>query len=418
MSDEDKSHHTAVLLPGARVMLFTRDAESKEAFAAIEKDWRFARVALEVREGDIAAATAAFSQEASPDLVLIQTENTGDDFTAKLEALAGNCAEGTAAIVIGPVNDVNLYRKLVGMGVSDYLVRPLATEILANDIAATLLKKMGTGESRLIALMGAKGGVGTTVLAQGLAWGLAENLDQKTFLLDAAGGWSTLSVGMNFEPSTTLAEAVRAATEGNEDSFGRMMYKPTEQLTVLSSGGDVMLEDIVLPEKYEALLDHIMTTYPVVVVDLSGAPAALKRTVLARAHEIMLVTVPLLPAIRSARTLVQEIKQLRGTSDDAVHIIVNMAGLSKAEVSKGQIEEGMDRKVSVQIDFDPGLFISTESEGRKLVADKKGAAAVGMLLSLVRRALNIADAAGASANENGESKGGLGRFMSKLKAKS
>src|ERR1035437_10802085 len=119
MSNEDKSHLTAVLLPRARVALFTRDAETKEAFTALEKDWRFARVALEVKEGDADLAISMFQTETSPDLVLVQTDKIDDGFSGKLEALAAACADGTAAIVIGPVNDVNLYRKLVGMGVSD-----------------------------------------------------------------------------------------------------------------------------------------------------------------------------------------------------------------------------------------------------------------------------------------------------------
>src|SRR5690606_23129711 len=112
-----------------------------------------------------------------------------------------------------PVNDVNLYRKLIGMGVSDYLVKPVQQEELSNDIAASLIERIGASGSRLIVMMGAKGGVGTTVLSEGLAWGLSEDLGQKTFFLDAAGGWSTLPVGMDFEPATTLADALRAAVD-------------------------------------------------------------------------------------------------------------------------------------------------------------------------------------------------------------
>jgi pilus assembly protein CpaE len=417
MSTENNEHHTAVLLPGARVMLFTRDAESKDAFMALTQDWRFARVDLDAKEGDIDLAIKTFESETSPELVLVQTDKVDEDFSRKLEALAGNCAAGTAAIVVGPVNDVNLYRKLIGMGVSDYLVRPLKTEALGNNIAATLIEKIGAGESRLIVLMGAKGGVGATVLAEALAWGLAAKLDQKTFLLDASGGWSTLNVGMNFKPTTTLSESVRAAVEGNEDSLSRMMFQPAENLTVLSSGGDVMLEDIVQPEGYEALLDHVMATYPVVVVDVSASPTALKRTVLARAHQIMLVTTPVLPAIRAARTLIQEIKQLRGNSDAAIEIIVNMVGLSpKVEVPRSQIEEGLDRKAGAVIAFDSTLFIKTESEGRKLINDGQGMDIVGKLVALANKILSI-DAPAPGVNENAEGKGGLGRLMNKLKAK-
>jgi pilus assembly protein CpaE len=418
MSSGEKEH-TAVLLPGARVTLFTRDPESRDALKALAQDWRFARVDIDVVEGDIDTAIKNFENEASPDLVLIQADKVDDAFSKKLEALAGNCAAGTAAIVVGPVNDVNLYRKLVGLGVSDYLVRPLKTQQLGNDIAAILIEKMGAGQSRLVALMGAKGGVGVTVLSEALAWGIAEKINQKTFLLDASGGWSTLSVGMNFKPSTTLGEAVRAATEKNEDSLSRMMFQPAETLTVLSSGGDVMLEDIVKPQGFEALLDHIMAVYPVVIVDLSASAAALKKTVLSRAHQIILVSTPQLPAIRSARTLIQEIKQLRGSSDTAVSVVINMAGMStRAEIPGAQIEEGLDRKIGASIDFDPDLFMRTENEGQKLFADSKGADIVIQLLALVRKTIFGNDGGSTSANENADQKSGLRGWITKLKAKS
>ncbi|PJB71910.1 MAG: type II secretion protein ATPase [Alphaproteobacteria bacterium CG_4_9_14_3_um_filter_47_13] len=415
MSDGDKSH-MSVLLPEARVALFTTDAESKESFQALEKDWRFARVSLTVIDGDVEMAIKHYSSSQSPELVIIQTEEIDDGFTDKLESLAGHLSEKTSAIVIGPVNDVNLYRKLIGMGVSDYLVRPIKTAAFSDDIAATLIESVGSGDSRLIAVMGAKGGVGATVISEALAWHISSDLGQKTFFLDAAAGWSTLSVGMNFEPSTTLAEAVRAAAEGNEDSLTRMIANPEEKLFILSSGGDVMLDDHIEPEKFEALLKYLMGLYPVVIVDLSGGTAALKRAVLTRAHLTYLVSAPTLPSVRAARTLLHEIGDLRGGNNDGLNVILNMHGYApKFEVPKKQIEEGLERPLSIVIPFDPVSFVQTESEAGKLGASKNGSEIVKNLLGPVKALLSIsANAAGSSEEKND----GIGRFFTKRKTKS
>lgn len=404
-----------VLLPTAQVDLFTRDAQTRATFESIREDWRFARVNLVVHDGDADAAIALYQGTASPQMVIIQTDDIDNGFSEKLEALAAHCAEGTAAMVIGPVNDVNLYRKLIGMGISDYVVRPVQREALAHDIANSLIERMGAAESRLIVTLGAKGGVGTTALTEGLAWGLSESLGQKTFLLDAAGGWSTLAVGMDFEPSTTLAAALRAAAEQKEESLARMMHKPSDKLTVLSSGGDAMLEDSAQPDLFEFFLDYVMTTYPVVLVDLSGASAAVKNAVLRRAHEILLVTAPTLPAVRASRTLLQEIKDIRGGSDAGIDLIVNMQGLApKHEVSKAQIEEGLQRKVGAVVPFDAELFISMESAAKKLTADKAGAAIVDTLLPLARKVLSLSDVADSAEDERKKS-GKIGGLLSKIK---
>lgn len=415
MSENDTSH-TSVLLPGARVTLFTRDADTRTAFSAMASDWRFARVTLDVVEGDVNTAIDTYTSYASPDLVIIQTEEIADGFTEKIEALGSVCSESTAAIIIGPVNDVNLYRRLVGMGVSDYLVKPIKTELLANDIAATLIKKIGATGSRLIALMGGKGGVGVSVAAQAISWSTSDILGQKTFLLDASGGWSTLSVGMEFEPATTLADAAKAAADNNTDALTRMIHQASDKLFVLSSGGDVMLEDNVSPQNYEMLIDYLMGIYPVVVVDLSQSSAALRRVVLTKSHRILLFTVPTLPSVRATRTLLQEIKELRGGSNEAAEIIVNMQGYSsKNEVSKSQIEQGLDRRVSAILPFDADLFASSESQMRKLHQDKEGSQIVERLMKAVRNVLS--DTGSEAVKEEEDKKGGIGNLLTKLKAK-
>ncbi len=415
MSDSDPTY-ISVLLPGARVAMFADDIQTVEAFKSLQTDWRFARVQLAHHSGGVDQTIAVMQAGGSvPDLLIIETNTIDEGFIGRLETLAEYCPEGTAAIVIGPVNDVNLYRKLIGMGISDYLVRPVNAQTLATDIGRTLIERMGASDSRLVAVIGAKGGVGATMLAEALSWGAAEILKQKVVLIDAAGGWSTVSVGMDFEPATTLAEAVRAATSGNEDAFKRMFHHAHDRLDVLSSGGDVMLEKTVDAAGYEVLVDRLMTTYPVVVVDLSHAPVDIARLMLSRAHEIMLVTTPMLPSLRAARTLMQEIKTIRSDSESCVDLIVNMVGLApKQEVAKGDLETALDKKPSLHLSFSPGLFAAAESEGRKLTAQDEGAAITRNLLGVMAKILDPAAVDNIKGGEEEGRKGMLGGLIGKL----
>lgn len=417
---EDDSGHISVLLPSARVVMFANDAESIESFKSLQSDWRFARVTIEHHPGGVEqAAEALETGKVSADLLIIETDSIDDGFTNRLETLSGYCAEGTAAIVIGPVNDVNLYRKLIGMGISDYLVRPVKAEAFAFHIARTLIERIGATGSRLVAVMGAKGGVGTTVIAQAMAWGSADMLNQKTVLMDAAGGRSTLSIGMNFEPATTLQEAVRAAVSQNEDSFKRMLHQANERLHVLSSGGDVMLDDSVDASAYEGLIDKLMTTYPVVIVDLSGSPTSLQRIVLSRANHIALVTTPLLPSLRAARTLIQEIKDLRSDIGKSLDLVVSMEGIApKQEVPKKELERALEREPAVTVAFNPALFSGSENEGRKLNSLPEGVAVVRNLLSMMSKALvGTGSSISTIANDDQQKKSPFSAIFSKLKEK-
>ncbi len=382
------NNETNILLPQSDVHLFLKDAQTVEAARALENDWRFARVTISVEEGDVQTAIGNYKNTSSPNLVIIETNSTGEDFASALGDLSEHCAEGTNAIIIGPENDVDLYRRLTTMGVSDYLVRPVPLETLSEIIAQTLIDKLGAKGSRLIGVIGAKGGVGTSSLTQGLACGISEKLNQKTFLMDAAGGWSSLSVGMGFEPSTTLYEAVRAASNNDEDTLGRMFFNANDKLTILAAGADPMLEASVHAQQYEELIDLMMKKYPVVIVDLSGAIPSLKRTVINKAHELVVVTTPTLPSLRLTRSLMQEIKLLKNGDTSSVDLVVNMEGIVPSkEVNKKDIADSLDIKPSVVIPFDAKLFIGTENEGKKLMKQKAGMDIINKLLPLAKNVI-------------------------------
>ncbi len=413
--NESSESNTSILLPAARVGFYVLDADLREVAKTLSDDWRFARVTFEIHEGDVETAIQAYQGVESPELLMVETKTIEEGFAERLEVLAGNCSENTSAVVVGPVNDVYLYRKLINMGVSDYLVKPIRKEVLAEVIAKGLIEKLGTSDSRLIAFIGSKGGVGTSALAQAAAWAVSTRLDQKTIILDASGGSSYLSVSMGTEPVTTLAEAARAAGSADQDSFKRMIATPSEKLSVLATGADSLLDDATNPEAFESILNRLMVTYPVVIADLSGAPASVKRMVMNKAHEVVIVTTPTLPALRSARSLRHEIKEVRGGSDKEVDLVVNMKDQSPGlEVSLQDISTAIGCKPLLNIPFSPKLFATAETQGRKLGEISGSEDIVTGLITLARKVVQAEEVVHASNRTDGNFLGGLlGKFKVK-----
>ena len=407
---------TAILLPTATVDIFVRDQETAQAARALVDDWRFARVTISVEEGDVETAIQSYQQAASPSLIIIETDTTDDSFTERLGTLSEHCSEGTNAVIVGPVNDVNLYRNLTSMGVSDYLVRPVPQDILGEVIAKILIEQLGASGSRLIGVIGAKGGVGTTSIAQAMALGLSQNLGQKSFLMDLAGGWSTMTVGMGFDPLAKLSEATRAASNNDMDSLKRMLFDSNDKLSVLATGSDPMLEFINEPHDVEHMINFIMQSYPVVVVDLSSTTQNLKKMVLSKAHEILMVSTPTLTSLRSARTLMQEIKTLQGGALNGLELVINMQGFFPSkEVPKSDIAAALEREPSAVLPYEPKLFFGAESEGKKVTDMKGGEQIVDSLMPLASK---IVKSKKEDDGEKSDDQGILGSVLSKLKAKS
>lgn len=413
---EAENQATDILLPAAGVAVFSHDAETLRNSGEILSDWRFARVALEVHEGDVESAIRVFSEREAPALIIIQTETIDDAFLGRLEALSGLCSQDTAAVIIGPVNDVYLYRSLIEMGVSDYLVRPVMKNVLSEVIAKTLIGRLGVSGSRLIAFLGTKGGVGASTIAQVMALGVSEILKQKTVLIDSSGGWSSLSVGLGFDPAGTLREISRAVDKKDEAGLKRMFVEQGERLSIMAGGGDALLDATIGADQYERFLDMLMVKAPVVLADLSASEPGLRKLLISRANHIVLVSTPTLTALRFARSLIKEIADLRGGGKDELSLVINRAGQAKNyEVTSHEIQKAVELAPSASVPYLPALFMGYESQLRQVLQDKEGLEILkGALLPVIRRI--VAKDGDGYAEEKGDKKSGLlGSFLTKKK---
>jgi pilus assembly protein CpaE len=363
----------SVLMPAAQVAVFSNHADTHAAVQALAHDWRFARVQFDIRPGDVAHAIHAYAQTPSPNLIMIDTDVIDSSFTALLEQLAGVCIEGTQAIIVGPVNDVALYRYLINLGVGDYLVRPLQTPMIADVIARLLLAQLGASDSHLVAVIGSKGGVGASTVTDLLAYGLAEVKGQKTTVLDFAGGRSYLAVAFGLEPVTTIHEMVRAAVATDPNALQRMVLKAGKQLQIIGTGNDRVFEEPPTTDQIERVLDRLLAVTPYVIADLSGASVAIQKMIISRAQYIMLTSLPTLSSLRLARSLLNEIKEAKGGTLERVHLVLNMSGMAPGlEVERKDIEAALGHRVTAILPFDTKLVVGAESHG-KVLGTLKGA---------------------------------------------
>lgn len=417
---------SATLLPPAGVDLFAIDGKTTKTFEALGKDWRFARVELMADTGGLEGALSYYAEHESPSIVIIEAEKVDEDFVDRLNELASLCSEGTAAIIVGETNDVQLYRRLVGMGVSDYLVRPIKAEDLIDVIARTLMDKVGMTESRLVSVLGTKGGVGTSTVAQMLATNFAAELGQKALLIDASAGWGAHGISFNIDNSGTFAEALASAKDGDKENLDRLVAQVDKNLWLLATGGDPLLSGMDDSPAFETLLDHFMQEYPFVVVDLSRAGWNAKQLSLSKAHRIAMVTTPLLPSLRNARLLLNELKTMRDGSNP-VELVVNMQGIAKKiEADETDIEAALDLEPGVMIPFDPATFNGAEGAEKPVYQYGDGKKHAAKLMPIARDVFasaggNVEKHKGAANDGDRGGKGGklsslLGMFGNKSEA--
>jgi len=407
MSSEDI---TAVLLPSSNVDFFMSNGESVKNATQLKHDWRFSRIEVQIASTGIIGAIEKYKYNKSPELIVVEIYDIGGDFIQNLESLSALCAEGTDAIIIGPKNDVKLYRKLMEMGVKDYLVRPVDDDEIIKTVAKLLVDKKGLSGSKLISVIGCKGGVGTTRVAQLLAYDIAEKLENRTMLLDISDSSGTLGIVYGKEPVSSLVEAVRLADNGSEDDMRRICQSVSAHLSVLTCGSDSIMKEIPEVDKVESLIKRLMKRYPIVIADLSGTSREVQKRIVEISSEVTVVSSPIMSSLRNAKILLSEIKRLRSSLNE-VSFIINKQGAAVAEeVPVQDIKSALDFAPSAIIEYKPKLFLSSETSSAPIGAGIEERKIMSEIREITKKIVSVKE-------ERKEEVKGFSSIIEKIKGK-
>src|SRR6202795_1979959 len=151
--------------PRVSVQAFCDTVETAAAVQAAGEDRRLGKAHVKIQMGGVAAAVEAYRSSPTPNVILIESENDSDEILTGLDQLAEVCDAGTRVIVVGRVNDVTLYRELTRRGVSDYLIAPIGTIDVVRAVCGLFSARDAKPVGRVIAVVGAKGGVGASTVA-------------------------------------------------------------------------------------------------------------------------------------------------------------------------------------------------------------------------------------------------------------
>ena len=120
--------------------------------------------------GGAPAAVEAYKSAPTPNVVVLEAPAGRDALLGQLEELAQYCDAGTKVVVLGKLNDIVLYRQLIARGVSEYLVTPFGVVDFVQAMSQLFSVPGAKPLGRVIAVVGAKGGVGASTVAHNLAW--------------------------------------------------------------------------------------------------------------------------------------------------------------------------------------------------------------------------------------------------------
>src|ERR1700753_4270637 len=182
--------------PRVSVQAFCETVETAAAVQSAGGDRPLGQEHLKITTGGMAPAIEPYRTAPTPNVIILETEGRGDILSG-LDQLASVCDSGTRVIVIGRLNDITFYRELVRRGVSDYVLAPVNALDVVRSVCGLFTTPEAKAVGRLIAVVGAKGGVGASTVAHNVAWAIARDLALDSVVADLDLAFGTAGLDYN-----------------------------------------------------------------------------------------------------------------------------------------------------------------------------------------------------------------------------
>ncbi len=312
--------------------------------------------------GSLAEARAYCLAQGAPDILLVEVENQ-QTLAADLAALAECCPPQMRLVLLGERGDVALFRWLISVGVDDYYPAPLDPDALRAGLLRLLGVPLVTSlrKGRVICVVGAAGGVGTSTVCANLALELAEEHHRQVALLDLNLYHSRhpILLGSDYAPP---GEQWWQATDRLD---GTLLAHTAHQLgSRLFLFYDEGAELVLGAEQLVAAVNVMAEHYSTLIIDVPDLRSHGLRTLLQEADVVIWLHDFSLGALRLLGNLPKGGQAQR-------HLLVgNHCRGKEGRVPAVELERVCGQPHAAVLPYDHGAFVRAERAGMALVKQK------------------------------------------------
>ena len=353
-------------VPRISIAAFVEFPDTGAALQRAGADRRLGKAHMNVQLGGINAAIEQFQGQVTPNLLIVETRLNGQQALDELDRLAEVCDPSTKVIVVGRVNDVELYRELMRRGASEYLVAPLNPLHLIEVISGLYLDPEAAPIGRIVSFVGARGGVGSSCIAHNVGWCIAEELAINTAIIDFDLAFGTTGLDFNEEPSQGVADALSAPERLDDVLLDRLLCKRGDHLSIFTTPAMVDRDYDAPVDAYESVLDAVRQSMPCVIVDVPHLWTPWVKSTLIGSDDIVIVSSPDLASLRNTKNMVELLKQNR-PNDTPPKLVLNQTGIAKRpEIPVKDFAETIGIEAALVLPFEPQLFGNAANNGQMI----------------------------------------------------
>jgi Flp pilus assembly CpaE family ATPase len=283
-------------------------------------------------------------------------------------------AAGVPIVLLSADDREPLALQMVQEGAQDYIAKSACNgDLLSRALLYAVARYGGRADkpaaesvlnlTRVIGVVGAKGGTGATTVACHLAVELQRQTDQKTLLMDLDVDGGMVRFLMNVESEYSILDAVQNAQHLDASFWGGIVTQGPGKLHVVPSP---QLAGRAAPDSNSlaSVLTPIRELYRWIVLDL-GRLTVLSRGLLECVNELFLVSTTSVPALYEARRTIAVLQEA-GFEGDRLRVLINQH--AKNDLGGSDLDRLFGASVYAQVPY-AGRELNDACVRRKLCAE-------------------------------------------------
>jgi len=340
------------------------------------------------------------AKQYQPHVVLMDINMPGVDGISASEGIMQEVP--FASVVMMSVQSESDYlRRSMLAGARDFLTKPFTSDELISTIrrvyqmGARTLPQIPTTtagpqppmeaaafrpvrQGQVIAVFGAKGGVGCSLVAINLAIALV-NKQTRVAIVDSNLEFGDVGVMLNLQASRNIADLIPQIQDLEEDFIQQVMTPHDSGIRALLAPPRPETAELVAAEHLKLILEKLRTLYDYVVVDTDTSLHDRILNILDISDAIILVGTPDIPALKNAR-LFLEVTEALGYDPQKILFVVNKVDKRLGGISTGDIQDAIKHPVAAELPSEPVAALVSVNKGAPIVlTDPKNPLAQALL---------------------------------------
>lgn len=330
-------------------------------------------------------------KQTNPDVALVSLDSDPESGLKLVEELTHQFPD-LAVLVASASTDGNLILRTMRVGAKEFLTQPLKPEDVAAAVQRVAKHRFGAqaagsrGGCKVIAMVGATGGVGVTSLAVNIGCALAADQRNSVVVIDLDLAVGDADVLLDTIPEYTLTDVAQNISRLDFTLLRRSLTKHSSGLYLLPR--PVQLEDArgITVDDLQRVLGLLKATFSHVIIDTSKSFAALDMHALVSATDVLMVTQLDLPCLRNVVRLMMSFGEVKGLKEK-LKVVVNRVGHGAGQISVRKAQETLGSPIFWQVPNDYRTMVEVRNNGVPLL-DQAPKAAITLSISQLAAAMD------------------------------